>query len=375
MHPALELRRQDEVHEHDRQHEGEHEVHAGLLLLLGAAGEAGGEGLGHVQILRLLHQEIHDLLRRISGLHVRQDHDHAPAVEAVDHRGAGAFFERHQIVQSHVRAVRGRNLDLGDAGHVVARARVGAHVHFVFFAAFVVAGGFLSADQHVQRCREVLHPHAEVRGLFAIDAHGQLRLADDEVRVDVRRAEARILDGLGQLLRVLVELHEVRSADPEHHLGIRTAAELVHRRDLRTQVQRLILRQHLFADAVHDRVLVVALGSVAQLHVDRGQVQCLLRIVADGDDRVRDAVQLAHARGDRLGDGLRRRHAGPFRRTHGHGELSLVVVREERLVDDREERNGREQHHEHQGDDHPAVGHRPVQHGHVRPFHERVQAL
>ncbi len=61
-------------------------------------------------------------------------------------------------------------------------------MHFVRLAPFVVIGGLLTADEHVQRRRDVLRAHAEVRRLLAVDADPELRLADDVVRVDVGHA-------------------------------------------------------------------------------------------------------------------------------------------------------------------------------------------
>ena len=62
---------------------------------------------------------------------------------------------------------------------------LGAHVHLVLLAALVVVGDLLAADEDVERRGDVLHAHAEVGRLVAVDADAELRLADDEVRVGV----------------------------------------------------------------------------------------------------------------------------------------------------------------------------------------------
>ena len=67
---------------------------------------------------------------------------------------------------------------------------LGADVHFVLLAAFVVVGDLQTADENVQRRGDVLHAHAEVRGFVAIDADAELRLAGDESSCRDRRRRA-----------------------------------------------------------------------------------------------------------------------------------------------------------------------------------------
>ena len=52
---------------------------------------------------------------------------------------------------------------------------LGAHVHFVLLAAFVVVGDLQTADENVERGGDVLHAHAEVGRLVAVDADAELR--------------------------------------------------------------------------------------------------------------------------------------------------------------------------------------------------------
>ena len=87
---ALELRGQHDVHEDERQREGQHEVVAGAAEFLGRAGQAGAIAGSMPSWSRSLVQLLDDRGLRAARQQVRGEGDLALAVDAVDGRRAGA---------------------------------------------------------------------------------------------------------------------------------------------------------------------------------------------------------------------------------------------------------------------------------------------
>ena len=116
----------------------------------------------------------------------------------------------------------------------------------------------------------------------------------------------------------------------------------------------------LAADVVHHLELIpLALIDRLQTNVDRRDVLGSRRVVRHGHQRELDFGQLADSRGDPVGDDLGRIDGRAFRRTQPDLELRLVVVRQEVLVREHEQRHAAQQHQHGQPGDRPAVAERP----------------
>ncbi len=253
VQPALELRREDEVHEDEGEPEREEEVLRGAALLLRAPDEPVRVGRVELQRLRLLHEEVDRDLRRVAGVHVREDRDLPPPVQSADLGRADARPERRHVLERDGAEAVGGHVESLEARLVGPVLGARAQVDVVLLAAVVERGDLLAADEDAERLGHVRDGDAEVRSLRARDRDAELGLAEDERRVDVHDA------GHGpelrhERVRDLRELVQVRPVDDVHDLGVLLAArEGVHVGDVRAELPVRVVREDFLADAVHDR--------------------------------------------------------------------------------------------------------------------------
>ena len=247
--------------------------------------------------------------------------EHLPlAGQAVDERRARALLEPHDVL----RGARGRaptgTWAWRDARRIARGSPPPARsVHLVLLAALVVVGHLLAADEDVERSRRrpaTLTPRSAALARSMCDA--ELGLADDEVGVGVD--DARHLRAASRGARRSTS-RAGRGRGRRSRTGSRRCCRRRTRRRGCTCVRRssrVVLRQDLPADLVHDRELVElrAASTGRELHVDRPEVLRVLRVVAD---RQRACGARRPARGlarDRLDDRPRRLEARALRRAH-----------------------------------------------------------
>ena len=195
MNPALELRRQNQVDEDDRQAERRDEGAERFAHLLGAARRRGG--VFRTQVLRGegFVQTLNHVLRRTARQQVGGNRHFALAVEALNRGRAGRALERGDLRnRNRVGLARRRELTgLRIGGHAQQRDAVfaatktlgGAHVNFVLLAATLEVGDFVIADQIVERLRDLLRLHAQLRRQRPVDLDVQFGLARDQTRIHV----------------------------------------------------------------------------------------------------------------------------------------------------------------------------------------------
>ena len=134
--------------------------------------------------------------------------------------------------------------------------------------------------------------------------------------------------------------------------------------DAGVDLGRVLLHQG--AGALHELLLADgALIDVGELDVDGGVVDALIGAAAGGHQGVGDAGQSA----DLVRDALREVGGGGDRGAFGSADedvvLRLIVLRQEVLADEHEERNDGENHEHAEGDHDLAVGHAPGEHARV----------
>jgi hypothetical protein len=134
-------------------------------------------------------------------------------------------------------------------------------------------------------------------------------------------------------------------------------------------------RQDLPPHPVHELELArLARAGPHEAHEDAREVPRPLGVRADQDDGVVDARHLLHGPGDASRDELGLLEARPFRHPHRHFELRLVVLREEVLARQHEQRDDREEGEDRGEDDGPSVGHRPAEEPNVAPLDRPEEA-
>ena len=192
MQPRLELRREDQIHEDQRQPERDQEVLRGAAELARAAGEARAVAGTHVQ-------------RRPRSASSRPSPASATRPGSRPAKTVTCRCRFRRLISDG--AVPGVSRAMFSSGTLPCRldgtvscsiaarrlpiALDRAHVHFVLLAAFVVGRHLIAADEQAQRLGRIRNLDAEVRRLHPIELHRQLRLADVERRVDVD--DARLL--------------------------------------------------------------------------------------------------------------------------------------------------------------------------------------
>ena len=110
MDQALELRRQDHVHEDDRQHEGPEELAEGALQLAAAAGDGRRVGGRQVHLVDRLLQRLEPVGQRVAGRDAGAQAHLPLAVQAVDAGGRGLLVEGDEVAELD-RACRRRPRD------------------------------------------------------------------------------------------------------------------------------------------------------------------------------------------------------------------------------------------------------------------------
>ena len=123
----------------------------------------------------------HLILRR--GLrrarqHVRAHRDLPLAIQSPDVGRRFAVCERRDVFERHAAEAGRGHRQFGNRRFRPAIRVLGAEMHLVLLAAFVVGRDLIAADQQAQCVGRIGHLHAEVRGLRPIQPHGHLGLAD-----------------------------------------------------------------------------------------------------------------------------------------------------------------------------------------------------
>ena len=169
VQPRLELRRQDQIHEDERQRDRREERRGGAIELARAAGEVGA-------ILRRRSSSsprppaiclLRRALRR-ARQHVGDDRDLPLTADAADRRRRIAA--RRSVAMLSSVTMPSRDDGTGSAAIASCDAAVassGAQVHFVLLAGLVVGRHLIAADQQPQRFGRIGDSHAEVGGLRA----------------------------------------------------------------------------------------------------------------------------------------------------------------------------------------------------------------
>ena len=325
-----------------------------------------------------------DARHRIHRRHLRHalqqagEHGHLTlTVEPVDLRRRSPARQLGDVVERHAadRARGHRQLTDGLRRLPVPLGR--SNVDLVLLAALVVRRDLIAADEQAQRLGGVRDLHAEVRGLEPVEVHGQLRLPDVQRRVEVDHARLLLRlrdDGAG----VLLELLQIGTADRELNLRVLIAAA-ANRGDsphARAEVRHADRGKHLGPHHVHQLELIaVPLVHGGQPNVDRAEILGPRRIVGNRHQGVADAGHLLNPARDAVRDDLRGLEAGALRRAKADFELRLIVVRQEVLVRDHEQRHAAEQDEDgYPGDDAP-MRQRPAEDRRVAAIERAEEAL
>ncbi len=150
MQPGLELGREHEVHEDEREREGAHERHedpAHLSRLpVGEGGVPDGQVLAHEDLLHRVGDGPVTEARR----GIRHERHLPLSIEAIDARWPRAVTELHDIGQGDETEPLGGDGEEPQAFFVGAVAALRAHVHFVLLAVFLVIGDLVALDEEPQ---------------------------------------------------------------------------------------------------------------------------------------------------------------------------------------------------------------------------------
>ena len=187
MHEALELGRQDHVHEHEGQREGDDEIGVRFRHRLGLADEFPAIVGRQVHLADMAPQDRDGVAQR-HVVQVGGDHDLPLAAEAVDRVRALARFRsgRRSPAAPRRRPVcREGTVKRATRLAIVPLAALGPQPDVVLLVEFFVFADRFAADQGIGRGGDGLDRHAQVRGPFAIELDAQLGLAQREARVDV----------------------------------------------------------------------------------------------------------------------------------------------------------------------------------------------
>jgi hypothetical protein len=375
VQPRLELGGEHQVHEDERQAEGEEEVLRGAPELARDARRGDGVARLEAHVAGEALQLFDDGALRVALFEVGRDDDVALAVLPVDARGARAGGEVDDLVEGD-RAELGRG-HADEAQPVGVGAGVGqrAHEHVVPLALLVVARDLVAADEQAQGVGHVGDADAEVGGLAAVDVGAHLGLAEHERSVGVDDAGQLPQPG-EQPVGVVGDLRELA---PLHHelngrVGVAAAREGGHGRDRGAQALGLEQRREP-APALVDEVLLrdAALARRPELDVHAAQVRRLLRVVADGDHGVPHAGQLLDLGGDARADQARAVEAGALGGAEGDLELRLVFDGQEVGAGGPGEQRRRAERGEAREHHRPAVRHAPAQGAQVAALDRAVE--
>ena len=349
LHHALELRREDHVHEQHGQQEGDDELGEGLLEFLRAARDGGAVLRPHAELVGRCAQHTDAFAEGVARGDRAAQAVLALAVEAVDARGALRRHDLDEVVEADRRARASRHhqppelVDVGAIDLLQPQAHVVLLVeHRVTEAAHLT----VAADHQPQRERHVLDVDAEFRGALAIDLHAQLGLGEAQRRVEVLHA-AQLARPFLEAAAVVVQGREVRAADGEVDVEVAAAdveAALVAHGA--TQVGELAQAAPDLAHHVALRVVAAECGEwisgqravdepahreAALLvwfdaHVERAAADATEEPAAGlGEDRD-DAGDLAHLGFDRAHRLVHRLVADLIRAADAHVEFAFVDV-------------------------------------------------
>ena len=376
MQPRFELRRENQIHEDERQQEREDEVLCRAPELARASGEAAAVLAARPHLRELGLNRLLDGRLRRGRQQIAEHRDLSLPREPADVRRRRRRREVGHVVERHAAEPRRGHRQAPDPFLRRSIAFLRPQMNLVLFAAFEIRRHLIAADQQPERFGGIGDLYAHVRRLGAIHVDRQLRLADVERRVGVDDA-AQAADAPHQLTADFIELVEIRAVDDELHVGRLRAAAADDRGRLHRCTQ--ILRQgreDLFARHLHERKLIARpLLDRLQLHVDVAEVSSLGGVAADRDQRVGHfryplPKRVRHAIGDHLG----RFETGAFGRAQVDLEFRLVIERHEILVRNHEERGARQQHERREAGHQPAVAHRPREQSRIEHV-DRVEDL
>ena len=332
MQPRLELRREDQVHEDERQRDREQEAHRGPVQLARAADRtACGIPRRHPRLPAAAAICSCVAALRGPGQQVRDDGDLALAADPVDRRRARRRARADHVVERDdaERVRRHRQAGSGRAGSPRCCSR--AHAHVVLLAALVVGRHLIAADEQRAASRRRRPPRRRdrrrSRSRRASTAPACRRRA--RCRRRPRRGSPPPCAARAHALK-LARAGEVRALD---HVLDGAAAHRRGRRRLCTAVRRLgvleLRRGSSSRTSAHHRDLVaLAASSGRQPHVDAGDV------LRPGGRRRPTVTRVKSTSGMRanvarhaLGDEVRRRRGSCPRARAGSPRTAPVVVR------------------------------------------------
>ncbi|MCY1285977.1 hypothetical protein D9M70_349350 [compost metagenome] len=370
---ALELRRQHQEDHRQRQAEGEHQRAAFLHVLAGGAGVVEGEAAR-----RFL---LGDLPHRVDGL-AHADHRHAgngrrvELLELVELARPRVFADLHQGRQGNQLAALALHVVAAEPAGIVAILPLDLGDHLVAAAVDGEAVDLALAEQAGQGDAEVLHGHAHLRRLGAVDVDHQFRLVEGQVEVH----EGELAGLLGAFLHPLGHLQQrlvvVRRVDHELERQAFAGAGQrgqVEAEDLqpRNLVQLGLHREeqfHLAAFALVPRLQQHAAdaGLHAVVAVDLERRVVLREALEDFLELRGEAVQVVEV--------------GGLRRIGHEEDDALVLLGSEFALDELRQQHERNQHHHDQREQqhHRPTVQRRMQQALVTPLEaleDQVQAM
>ena len=226
MNEAFELRREDDVHQNDRQQKRPEKFVKGGFQFPRAAGDARRVTGRQAHLLHFGAQGGDAVGLGVTGRDRGAQADLPLPVEPVNARGGLRRHELHDIVEAREAAVLARHEQPRDGGRVVAIVRLQSHLHVVILVHGFVAearDAIVAADHDAQRAGDVLGIHAQIGGALAVDLDAQLRLVELERGIGVLQSQLRRF--LAQLLGILEQHVEVRPEQREINVEVRAAAD------------------------------------------------------------------------------------------------------------------------------------------------------
>ena len=364
---AFELCREHEEDDDDREREREQE-RARFLHVLPRLAAVVDAVAGRQLLLRELLQ-IGQRLAERAGRH-GGERGRVELLEVADARRDGLRLQAHDRRGRHHAAVRGADVVVVELVRIQAVRLLHLRNHLVRAAGDAEVVHVTAAEHGAERGADVLHREPERGDLVAVDLHGDLRLVELQIAVDVVELAA-VLRRLEDVARDFIEIRErLGGADHEGHRRVGAAAAGRQRGRLRGVDRRT---GDLVDLGLH---VVLQLGRVALalapgLEDDAGQRR--VRTLDAGE--LEDLVVLGHA-GDDVIDLLRvQLHLvdGRIRRRVAVGDHETLVFLRRQLVLDAE-RLRRDQHQRDQADDDEAEAHDRLPVAQHRAEHALVDA-
>ena len=211
VNDALELRREGEVHEQEREAESDEELRRGVAVVERLTQivehRAGGEVL-----VGELFQAVESAAEGSAGRGRARDDDGGRAVDAGEVADGSRLFEGDEGIERDERAARGADVDVREVGGAGAVRRACLKDDFVEVALIEVLGDLAPAQECLHGAPDGADVDADVERALAVDAHAELRAGAFEVEAQVleRRVVPRQIE---EALRPLGGGLEVRPAD------------------------------------------------------------------------------------------------------------------------------------------------------------------